>query len=208
MTDPYQILGVSRNATDEQVKAAYRALARKYHPDNYTSDNPLADLATEKMKQINEAYEQIQKERAGGAPPRAGGDYTGGYTGSPLYAEIRRLIQTRRMNEAEARLKQIPPTGRDAEWHYLTSIILTRRGYLSDAMRELEIACEMDPGNAEYQQAKQMFNTRAGGFGSMYYDTDRPTRGGCSGSDGNCCLQLLCADCCCEMLGGDLIPCC
>ena len=50
MTDPYKVLGISPTATDIEVKNAYRALARKYHPDNYTSDNPLADLATEKMK--------------------------------------------------------------------------------------------------------------------------------------------------------------
>ena len=61
MNDPYQILGVSGNATDEEIKKAYRELARKYHPDNY-HDNPLADLAQEKMKEINAAYEQITKE--------------------------------------------------------------------------------------------------------------------------------------------------
>ena len=58
MKDPYQILGISRNATDEEVKNAYRNLAKKYHPDSY-GDNPLADLAEEKMQEINEAYDSI-----------------------------------------------------------------------------------------------------------------------------------------------------
>ena len=62
MNDPYQILNIPPTATDEEVKRAYRDLARKYHPDNY-HDNPLADLAQEKMKEINEAYDQIQKQR-------------------------------------------------------------------------------------------------------------------------------------------------
>ena len=64
MTDPYEVLNVSSAATDEEVKKAYRDLARKYHPDNY-HDNPLADLAQEKMKEINAAYDAIQKERSG-----------------------------------------------------------------------------------------------------------------------------------------------
>ena len=64
MNDPYQILGVPETATDAEVKKAYLNLARKYHPDNY-HDNPLADLAQEKMKEINAAYEQITKERSG-----------------------------------------------------------------------------------------------------------------------------------------------
>ena len=59
MRDPYQVLGVPSTATDEEVKKAYRNLAKKYHPDNY-HDDPLADLAQEKMKEINEAYEEIQ----------------------------------------------------------------------------------------------------------------------------------------------------
>ena len=59
MTDPYKVLGVSPNASDDEIKAAYRQLAKKYHPDNY-ANNPLADLAEEKMREINEAYDMIQ----------------------------------------------------------------------------------------------------------------------------------------------------
>ena len=72
MRDPYQVLGVPSTATDDEVKKAYRNLARKYHPDNY-HDNPLADLAQERMKEINEAYEEIQTQRKRGA---SGGGYS------------------------------------------------------------------------------------------------------------------------------------
>ena len=80
MADPYQVLGISSNATDDEVKNAYRQLARKYHPDNYV-DNPLADLATEKMKEINEAYDEIQRRRRGGGQGPASQSYGGDQQG-------------------------------------------------------------------------------------------------------------------------------
>ena len=64
MKDPYSILGVSKNASDEEVKAAYKALVRKYHPDNYSDDNPLKELANEKMQEVNEAYDEIMRMRS------------------------------------------------------------------------------------------------------------------------------------------------
>ena len=66
MKDPYTILGVKPGATDDEIKSAYRALVRKYHPDNYADDNPLKELATEKMQEINEAYDEIQRIRQSG----------------------------------------------------------------------------------------------------------------------------------------------
>ena len=90
------------------------------------------------------------------------------------------------------------------EWHYLESLVLMSRGYVNDAMRELETACQMEPGNMEYQQAKQMFNQRAAGYGRAYTGS----RGGGRVSTCDICQGLICADCCCECMGGDLIPCC
>ena len=66
MKDPYKVLGVPSSATDEEVKNAYRSLARKYHPDNYGDDNPLKELANEKMQEINAAYDEIQRARQAG----------------------------------------------------------------------------------------------------------------------------------------------
>ena len=82
MTDPYQVLGVKPDASDDEVKRAYRELARKYHPDNY-QNNPLADLAEEKMKEINEAYDAITRMRGGGSSGgyQSQGAYRGGYQG-------------------------------------------------------------------------------------------------------------------------------
>ena len=73
MNDPYKVLNIPNTASDEEVKRAYRELARKYHPDNY-HDNPLADLAQEKMKEINEAYDTITKARESGGSAQAEAD--------------------------------------------------------------------------------------------------------------------------------------
>ena len=212
MKDPYSILGVSKDATDEEIKSVYNSLVRKYHPDNYTDDNPLKDLANEKMQEINAAYDEIQKLRSG-KKSRSGGEYTGSTSG--VYADIRRKINSRNFKDAERDLFTITDECRTAEWHYLISIVLMSKNRVNDAMRELEIACNMDPANMEYQKAKEMFNNNANNYGNTYY--------GSAGSNNynngynnhrssnydacNCCADLICLDCMCEMCGGDFISC-
>ena len=204
MKDPYQILGVSPNASDEEIKSAYRALVRKYHPDNYGDDNPLKDLANEKMQEVNDAYEKIQKMRASGSSGGSYGSYSGSSSG--IYYDIRMKINSRRFGEAERLINSVPTDERTAEWHYLSSMVLMQRGYVNDAMRELETACAMDPSNMEYQRAKEMFNTGARGYGSTYYGGGY-RRSSVENDACDCCANLICMDCLCECMGGDLIRC-
>lgn len=210
MKDPYSILGVHKNATDEEIKSAYNALVRKYHPDNYSDDNPLKDLAKEKMQEVNAAYDEIQKLRSKKKSKSDGGYY---YTGSTsgTYAEIRRKINARNFRDAERELFSIPNESRTAEWHYLISVVLMSRNRVNDAMRELEIACDMDPSNVEYQKAKEMFNNSANNYGNTYYGSvnNQPYNNQQrSGYDAcNCCADLICLDCMCELCGGDFISC-
>ena len=127
MRDPYTVLGVSQNASDQEIKKAYRELARKYHPDNYVN-NPLADLAEEKMKEVNEAYEAIQKQRSGGGgyQQQSSGYYQGGYQqqqprqyggGNPTFARVRNLINMGDLNAAERLLQEVPQ--KSGEWYFL-----------------------------------------------------------------------------------------
>ena len=204
MKDPYMTLGVSRNATDEEIKKAYRALARKYHPDNYAGSD-LADVAEEKMKEINEAYNMIGKMRAAGG---AGGSYAGtsssqGYS-SGNYAEIRYRINEGRFSDAEILLDAIPASQRGAEWNFLKGCVMMQRGYYFDAQKYIETACYLDPTNMEYRQVKQRMRATASSYDSPYRTTSYGSA--CSGTD--CCTSLICADCLCECCGGDLIRCC
>ena len=202
MKDPYSVLGVSRTASDEEVKKAYRELARKYHPDNY-ANNPLADLAQEKMKEINEAYAAVEKERAGGSSQYAyepGTTATGrsGYSAGP-YSDARQAINSGDLDRAEMILGSI--TDRGAEWNFLMGSLSFRRGWMDKASQYFRMAASMDPTNPEYRQAvAYMENAAASPF----------TRGGVTQSPDTCgiCGNLLLADCCCELMGGDLIPCC
>ena len=201
MRDPYQVLGVPSTATDEEVKKAYRDLARKYHPDNY-HDNPLADLAQERMKEINEAYEAVQSQRKAA---RAGG-YSGGYggyqagyqsgyqSGGSRYQRIRMAISQGNLNLAEELLNAM--TAHDAEWSFLKGAICYRRGWLDEARRYYQNAVNMDPDNQEYQRALDIAEGRSTAYRPEGYDN--VTTGTCGNGD---CLRLCGATLCCNAFG-------
>ena len=204
MRDPYEVLGVPSTATDDEVKTAYRNMARKYHPDNYT-DNPLSDLAHEKMQEINEAYDTIVRIRkgSGSAGPSSNGGYRAPSGGASRYGDIRQMITQNRIMDAEMLLDGVQSYARDAEWFFLKGSVLYKKGWLEEAYTHFATACRMDPGNMEYRQA---YNRVAQSRQTGGYRTTDMNGQGCNTCD--VCTTLYCADCCCECMGGDCIRCC
>ncbi|MCI5690763.1 MAG: J domain-containing protein [Clostridiales bacterium] len=198
MNDPYAVLGVSPSASDDEIKRAYRDLVKKYHPDNY-ANNPLADLAEAKMKEVNEAYDAIVKARTQGGYQSAGG-YGGGYQRqqtnqnrggyqNPTLIQVRQLIAQNNLAEAERILRSSPANS--AEWYYLMGSIAYRRGWMDDARQNFWTAANMDPTNMEYRQAVNSMGMQA-------------QRGSYAGADdlANCCSTLCCLNCLCNSCNG------
>lgn len=193
MSDPYKVLGVSPNASDDEIKKAYRALVKQYHPDNYT-DNPLADLAAEKMKEINEAYSEIQQLRSGGGSTGSSGSYSSySSSGGGEYARIRQLINNGRTAEAETLLNRTAVSDRNAEWHFLKGVVLYRNGWVQDARSEIETACHMDPYNNEYQSFLQRMNS---GAPQSPYGMGMQSGQSCDVCD--LCSAMMCMNCLCN----------
>ena len=163
--NPYEVLGLKPGASQEEIKKAYRNLIKQYHPDQY-GDNPLKDLAEEKMREINTAYDMLTKN--------ATGSYDNSYSSSnnnsnDAYAlsEIRRLIQSRNFAEAERRLNSIQ--NRNAEWNFLYGVILTNKGWFDAGLNHIQTAVNMDPNNFEYRQTLNSLHQRTSAYSGNYY---------------------------------------
>lgn len=199
MKNYYEILGVPENASREEIRNAYRELVKKYHPDQYR-DNPLSDLAQEKMKEINEAYDYLMNHRQDSAH-RSNNQYGYQTNGDQGFQKVRSFIQTGNLEAASTLLNSLDRN--QAEWYYLSGIIALNKGWYQQAFTNLQTALRMDPGNPEYAAAwNNMHRT------NDHYQAAARHHG--SGNSGLCelCTCLYCTDCCCECFGGDFIECC
>ena len=218
MMDPYQVLGVSRGASDEEVKKAYRNLSRKYHPDA-NINNPNKAQAEEKFKQVQQAYDQIMKEKQqgtsyGGYGNSYGGgsDYSdfggfggyGGYYGGNAYREENSRLQAAAnylrngyYREALNVLNDMPLSERNGRWYYYSSMANHRMGNTATALEHIRRAVELEPSNIQYRQFQQnleyggtWYTTMGSGYESPYSGSEWCLR--------MLLLNLFCNFCCCR----------
>lgn len=190
--NPYEVLGINENATEEEIKTAYRKLVKKYHPDQY-QNNPLGDLAQEKLREVNEAYDAIMKY--GFTGNYGGARQSGGQESNAEFAQIRQFLDRGNLGAAEEALNRIPI--KNAEWIFLSGMLSYKKGRYDDANSKIRQAVNMDPANDEYKRAYNSMMMRAGGYKTQAYQ-----RGYNSGDDLLCqaCQCYICADCCCDCI--------
>lgn len=202
MLDPYSVLGVSGDASMDEIKKAYRKLSRKYHPDA-NINNPNKEEAEEKFKQVQQAYDQIVREREQGASQSSwSGGFGGGYQTQDDQRSMEMRAAANYINAAhyqEALNVLNRMTERNGEWYYYHAIASAGAGNTANAMEDARRAVEMEPNNMQYQQLYQQLQSGGQWYQNMGngYGYERPGNGLGSCCCQCLCLNMLCPGCCC-----------
>ena len=213
MRDPYQVLGVTRGASDDEIKKAYRNLSRKYHPDANVN-NPNKAAAEEKFKEVQQAYDQIMKEKQSGG---SYGGYNYGYGGtgyrysynntgygsandteSTQMRAAANYIANGYYREALNVLNNMSATERTARWYYYSAVANQGMGNNIMAKQHAQTAVQMEPSNFQYRQFLEHLEYGGTWYTNMGSGYERPYS-----SAGNWCLSMLllnmlCNCCCCR----------
>lgn len=231
--NPYDVLGISPDASDDEVKRAYRDMSRKYHPDANVN-NPLADLAEEKFKEVQEAYDMIMKEREQSGGPNGGYQYgygyggnntggygqrssgygyggyqSGGYQSSGSSQDVKEQAAFNYINSGHYRealnvLNGMP--NRNAQWYYMSAMANAGIGNNILARDHAGQAVNMEPNNLQYRQLLNQLDYNGQRYRNNPYGGGYGSGGDTCGT-GNVCCDLWCADTLCECMGGDLCSC-
>ena len=218
MRDPYEVLGVSRSASEDEIKKAYKALSRKYHPDA-NINNPNKDQAEEKFKEIQQAYQQIMKERTEGYSYQSGGNNSGygdfggfgnawggtgtGYEENGHLRAAGNYVRNGYYKEARTVLDGMEENERSARWYYYSAIAHAGLGNQVSALEHARRAAAMEPGNSDYSNLVYRFEN-----GDSWYRQRQYTYGQPYSSGNGLCLKLCIANMLCNLCCGGGGLCC
>lgn len=214
MNDPYQVLGVSRNASDDEIKKAYRTLSRRYHPDA-NINNPNREQAEERFKEIQQAYQQIMKEKTSGYSQgyygSAGTGYGGygrtdsscGYEEDTHIRAAGNFIRNGYYSEARNVLDGMEASARNARWYYYSAMAHAGLRNNVAALEHARAAVRMEPGNMEYRQFLGILENGGNWYQQRQYTYGRP-----SASGNGFCLKLCIANLICNLCCGGGGMCC
>lgn len=198
MQEYYEILGVSENATDEEVAAAYQKLKDKYSRERFY-EGEAGNEAARNLTKVETAYSEITADRKlhNNASDRSAEDFT----------DIEKAIKNGNLSDAQSGLDDI--TDRNAEWHYLQSVVFYKKNWINESKKQLEIAMNMDPHNEKYADSytklkqKIDYNEKQFHSGNVFYGqsgSHRTTERQMGGSGINDCLSFCATWCCMDML--------
>lgn len=198
MQEYYEILGVSENATDEEVAAAYQKLKDKYSRERFY-EGEAGNEAARNLTKVETAYSEITADRKlhNNASDRSAEDFT----------DIEKAIKNGNLSDAQSGLDDI--TDRNAEWHYLQSVVFYKKNWINESKKQLEIAMNMDPHNEKYADSytklkqKIDYNEKQFHSGNASYGqsgSHRTTERQMGGSGINDCLSFCATWCCMDML--------
>jgi len=204
--DPFVVLGLDSGATQAEVQEAYEKLREEYRNEIHLEGDG-GKHAAKKLSEIEEAYHAAMDRLSRGAEVKG------------VYDHVASLLKSRKYDDAQSALDKISDRG--AEWHYYQSAVYHGKGWYYEAKAQLDMAIGMDPDNQKYKDTLERMKAhsadpmgngaaqqQAGGAPRGGYDTYENMDRRRGASAGDCCASLICADCCCECMGGDLIRCC
>ena len=204
--DPFVVLGVSECSTQAEVQAAYEKLRDEYRAAIHNEGDE-GKRAAKKLSELEDAYREAMEKLSGGSEIKG------------IYTVVSDCIKKKDLDGAQAALDKV--SERDAEWHYYQSAVYHSKGWAYEAKAQLEMAINMDPDNKKYQETMDRLKNHEEGGSSNKTQAEAKDAGGPQRSydpyddgrgrrstAGDCCSTLICADCCCECMGGDLIRCC